>query len=261
MSSLLKQIAIPLLVVECVLCFASKSMATVFSGNGATGFGGGVGNGSLTVTDDGTNLTLSLATSGSSLNGNSFVLYLSTGAAGISDTSSLMDNQDGGRTAISGYNGSNAFTGSSTPVVTQTVATFPTGFTASYALSFEDGYVGLFALPPNQSATSTNLTYITGMSQNGEPDVVTFPLADIGVSQAQSFALDGTLISTTAYRSNETIGASSVASNPGFTGGLTFSGYDTYTTTPEPASIGILAAGGISYAEPQTQADRMMAKH
>ena len=235
-TRVLNRLAIPA-VAACTLLVGHGAFATVYTGNGNSGFGGGIGSGSLTITDNNAgSVTFSLGAMGNSLNGNDFVLYLSTGGAGITNTSTLSDNGDGGREAISGTNNGNP---------SQSIATFPTGFTANYALSFEDGFVGLFALPPNMAATGANLTYITGANQSGEPDVITLALATLGLTQGQSFQLDGTLISTTAYRSDETIGPASFTNGEGFTEGLTFTGANTYVTTPEPASAGVLVVGGV----------------
>jgi hypothetical protein len=217
------------------VCTASAQQT--FYGNGAGGFGGPLGNGSLTVTNDGVgNVTFSLNTAGSSLSGNDVVVYLYTGATGLSDTSTLSDNADGGREAVSGYNAGNP---------SQSIVTFPSGLQATFALSIEDSYESLFQLPLPGGATGNNsLTYVTGASQGGEPDVLTIPLTDIGLTQGQSFQFDATLISDSAYRSNETIGATSpdvsTQGNPGYSGGISFSSADT-VFTPEPSAAAILA--------------------
>ncbi len=90
---------------------------------------------------------------------------------------------------------------------------------------------------------------------SGGPYTVTFPLSDIGVSAGGSFFFDGTLISTSAYRSNETIGPSITipdnggdAPNAGFNGSTTFTGENVYTTTavPEPISLGMVGLGAMT---------------
>jgi hypothetical protein len=209
----------------------------VFYGNGAGGFGGPLGSGSLSVSNDGAgNLTFSFNSPGHSLSGNDVVVYLATGATGLSDTTSLTDNGDGGREAVSGYNSGNP---------SRSLVTFPAGFQATFALSIEDNYASLFQLPLPGGATGNNsLLYVTGTSQSGEPDVLSFPIADLGLTQGQSFQLDATLISESAYRSNETIGSTnpdvSQESNPGFSNGITFSSEDV-VYTPEPTSLGFFA--------------------
>ena len=70
----------------------------------------------------------------------------------------------------------------------------------------------------------------------------------MGLTDPLSF--EGTLISPTAYRSNETFGASVTTPgtvgdtpNAGFTGTQTFSTQNTFVV-PEPASIGLLGLMG-----------------
>ena len=81
---------------------ASSTFATTFSGNGDTGFGGSVGNGSLTVTNDGTSINFNFTPSGS-IGGNDLVIYIDSISGGFSSTAGFNDAADGGRSAISGY--------------------------------------------------------------------------------------------------------------------------------------------------------------
>ena len=123
-----------------------------------------------------------------------------------------------------------------------------------YALEFENNtYIGLFGLA---SGGNNSLNYITGTAPaSGGPYTVTFPLMSIGLTQGQSFSFDADLISTSAYGSNETIGASTTipdtgaAPNAGFNGSVIFSSADTYTTAPvpEPASLFVIAIGGLFF--------------
>jgi hypothetical protein len=238
--------ALALIVVSaCGLGTANVAQATVYNGNGATGFGGPVGTGALTVTDDAAgNVTFSFQPGAGhpSVDGNNLVIYLSTGMPGLPDTSALIDNGDSGRRGISGYNAG------STPT-TRSLIAFPSGFQATYALAMESGYVGLFQLPP--LGGDGNLTYLTGGSQSGNPLHVTVPLTTLGLTQGQSFQLLGTLLDGgAAYRSNEAIGATSpdiaASGNPGFNNLITFSSAFTYNSTivPEPASVALIALSG-----------------
>jgi hypothetical protein len=232
-----------------VLGLSLSASAAVYPGNGATGFGGPLGNGSLSITDDGTNVTFTLNNAGG-FNGNDVVVYIDSVSGGFGDTSQFSDNGDGGRESVSGFNNG---TNSNGNPLSRTIATFPVGFGADYALEFENNtFDGLFGLV---AGGNNSLNFVTGTSPsstevtNNGPYVVTFPLSDIGVSAGGSFSFDGTLISTTAYRSNETIGASTTlpdtgaAPNAGFNGSTIFSDADTYTASvPEPASLGLLGA-------------------
>ena len=240
-----KRLVAPLLGAVCVIGFAGLANATPFAGNGATGFGGTLGNGSLSFTDDGAgNLTATLNTSGS-FTSNDVVVYIDSKTGGFADTSSFSDNGDLGRTAVSAYNSGNGGTPS------RELITFPTGFTADYAIEFENTvFNGLFSLV---AGGNNSLNYVTGASPGGT-DSLTFPLADIGLTQGQSFKFVGDLISTSAYGSNESIGASTTvpdnggdAPNAGFNGTVTFSSPDTYVSTavPEPVSLAVICVGGL----------------
>ena len=235
--------ALPLIAIGSLLVVAGQARAAVYTGNGGMGFGGPVGTGQLAVTDNGDgNITFTFNSPVGSTNGNDLVVYLYTGAAGLTDTSTLVDNGDGGREAVSGYNAANTnITGTAMP--TRTLVTFPTGEQATYALSIEDNYESLFQLPlPNRV---NYLSYVDGVAQSGAtPYTFTFPLSEIGLTPGESLGFDGTLIATSTYRSNETIGATSpdisTGGNIGYTTGITFSQADVYTTTavPEPTAMG-----------------------
>lgn len=224
---------------------SSTSAALTFSGNGASGFGGTVGGGSVSVSDSGPNITFTFNPSGG-FTGNDLVLYIDSVAGGYADTSTFFDNGDAGRTAVSGANTGNP---------SQTLAVFPAGFGADYALEFENTtYTGLFGLV---AGGNNSLNYVTGAAPSGGTFSVTFPIADLGLSTGQSFSFVGSLISTSAYRSNETIGASVTipdgggsAPNAGFNGQTIFSSSDSYTTgaVPEPSSIGLLMIGAVATA-------------
>lgn len=216
--------------------------ASVYTGNGATGFGGPLGQGSLSISEDGSgNVTFTLNNHGG-FSGNDVVVYIDSVAGGFVDNSLFGDNTDGGRTAVSATNDGNP---------SKELISFPTGFAADYALEFEnDTFDGLFGLA---AGGNNSLNYITGNgpSTTGGPYVVTFPLSDIGLTTGQGFNFVADLISTSAYGSNETIGpaiasdGTTIGNNPGFNGTLTFTGSENFAV-PEPASIGLLGLAGLA---------------
>ena len=220
-----------------------RAEAAIYAGNGATGFGGLVGNGSLSVADSGGNVTFTFNPNGS-FNGNDLVVYIDSVPGGFTNNSTFFDDGDGGRESVSGSNTGNN---------SQSLVSFPAGFGADYALEFENTiYTGLFGLV---SGGNNSLNFITGASPSGGTYSVTFPIADLGLSQGQSFNFVGTYTSTSAYRSNETIGASVTipdnggdAPNAGFSGSTTFTAADTYATTavPEPTGLLAIAAAGLA---------------
>lgn len=236
-------------IVACALAgLASTAPAATqtYPGNGGSGFGGPVGNGTLTVTDTGSGVIDFSLSPGVSFSGNDLVLYVDSTPGGASDNSTFTDNGDGGRTAISGYNGSN------TPA-SRSLVVFPVGFGADFGISVEPGvFAGLFNL-----STPSNFTFISSGNLAGSgsgPFTFSFNRTDLGLGPSDPFSFVGTLISTTAYRSNETIGTSvttpgtpSDAPNAGFTGTQTFATAETFAV-PEPSAIallGLTAASGL----------------
>ena len=216
------------------------SAQVVYSGNGNAGFGGPVGNGALTISDDGTDITFTFP---NDLGGNVLALYLDTADGGLADTSSLTDDGDGGRAALSGFQEAEG---------ANTLASFAPGFGAEFGVSFENGFVGIFDL---QGGTPDNFTFVDGSPQSGAPLSLTVPLSTFGLTGGDTFDFVGTLISQTAFRSNETIGAATFADaagaatgdNPGFNGSVTFTESLSFTTSPipEPASLALLGLGGL----------------
>lgn len=140
------------------------SMPQTYTGNGATGFDGVLGKGSLAINNDpdaGT-ITFQFNPSGD-FTKNSVIIYIDSVAGGLTDTSSLVDNGDTGRKGISGYNAANK---------TRTQVNFADGFAADYAISFENNnFTGVFGVP---SPGNNYLNYITGQTpNNGGPYAVT----------------------------------------------------------------------------------------
>lgn len=209
-----------------------------YNGNGVNGFSGAVGNSALTLSYSAGTVSGSLAAGAPFGNNNALVLYIGTGATGITDTSSLSDTADPGRSAISGLRLNNVDAGG---VTTRTIASFAAGFTPSYAISLEPGvFGGLFNL-----STPSNLGFVSSVNLAGDgtgtgPFTFSFPVSALGLLPENSNNIDfvGTLISTTAFRSNETIGTSTTvaggtggAPNGGFTGTQTFSTFNRLITT------------------------------
>jgi hypothetical protein len=222
-----------------LLASSLSAYASAYPGNGASGFGGPVGTGSLTINDSLSGMSITLNRGAGNLN-DDLVLYLDTQPGGFADTSAFSDNGDGGRTAISGFNSGNP---------SRTIASFPNPFGADYAVSIENGFIGVFGLA---SGGNNSLNYLFGQSQSGinsDPsytiNITAAQMAQIGLTpgSGQTFFFVGSLISTSAYRSDETIGPSVSSGNPGFGTPLQFTGDLSYTLVPEPSSIGLLLLG------------------
>ncbi|MCB1134390.1 MAG: hypothetical protein KDN05_24965 [Verrucomicrobiae bacterium] len=117
--------------------------ALTINGNGNSGFGGVVGNGSLSVTDDGTNLTFTFTRGTSSFN-DTLVIYFDTtvGGATALPTSGEIGSPFVGRRAIVNEYGSGF--------------TFSSGFGSDFA----------FALKANGSASNHLFTTPSGANAN-----------------------------------------------------------------------------------------------
>jgi len=84
------------------LCLSLQ--AATYSGNGNSGFGGPIGLGSLTFTDNGTTISGTINKGPNGLN-DVLVLYIDSLFGGFSSTSGFADGADGLRRAISGFDG------------------------------------------------------------------------------------------------------------------------------------------------------------
>lgn len=247
-----------------------------YQGNGLTGFGGVLGNGSISVTSNQTSatdgsLTFTFNPSGG-FTGNTVVVYIDSVAGGIANTSNLSDTGDNGRRAISGEQpGGN--TNIDNGKASRTQVNFASGFGADYAIAFDNtGFNNAFSLPTNTSA----LTFVATQKANtgtGNADSTTVSYAQLGLTPGGSFNFVSTLIDgSSAYRSNETVGTSNTTvgafgsnGNAGYTGTQTFSSSNTFMTAgpvsaaPEPDSIasalmGALVIGGCIVARRRTVA-------
>jgi hypothetical protein len=238
------------------------SFATVYSGNGATGFDGAVGNGSLSLTDSGGMLNVAFTPGAGDAFNDGLVIYIdsSPGAPDLNpgDTpgyynsnATLQDN--GGFGAQTEATATYAANPNDSNANTKVGLTFPTGFYADYALVIANNGMNVFELPSQNTPAGNGSLIIVGsfISNATSPYGGTIPLSEIGVTPGNSFDLLGNYIANSAYGSNETIGTSvtvpsgTSSPNAGFNGSVTWSTFGVYTTTvPEPASMGLV--GGVS---------------
>ncbi|MDB6068021.1 MAG: type sorting protein [Pedosphaera sp.] len=183
------------------LC-ASQTQAANYAGNGNTGFGGPIGQGSLTLSDDGTNISGTFAKGANGFN-DDLVIYIQSGAGGFTDTSGFADGNDGLRKAISGFDGGGS----------RSLMTFISGFTPNYAIALGPSSDNFGALWQLANGGGNSLPYVTSvnLSPTGDPNAATytfsFPASSIGLTPggSGSFKLFGTYISHTGYRSTEAI--------------------------------------------------------
>jgi len=189
---------------------------TTYNGNGNTGFSGTLGNGSLVIDDDGTNLSFQF-TEGSDFN-DIMVIYFDSETSGFTDTTTFTDDSDGGRSAVSTRNGDN------NPTIN-----FPTGFEADYAMAVGNSFSALFDL-----VSGGPHNFVAGANFSGASPTytVSLPFSALNLSSVDSFDFVVSYISGSAFLSNEVIGATDpIPDNPGFTGTITFTAANTYPNT------------------------------
>jgi hypothetical protein len=156
------------------------------------------------------------------------VLYLATSntaGTGFNSTATLTDTLDGGRRAASGFSGDNRST-----------LNFATGFTADFALSFENGFTSLYRLNTGTfdfiAPVSAGVNTANGFSYN-------LDLALIGLTTGQSFDYVGTYLNqSNSFRSNEFIGVASFGDNPGqSTVNLPANNFNRFVSVAVPAAV------------------------
>jgi len=221
---------------------AMASGAAIYSGNGNTGFGGPLGSGTLSISDDvagNINFTFNAGGSG---NNDYLVVYIDSVSGGFASTSGLNDHADENRRAISGTNDTD-----------QSLVTFASGFNADYALSTPGAgqhsqFAGLWGLA---TGGPNSLNYVASANIGGTQNATTFSItaAELGLTanSGQSFKFVATYLNGgNTYRSDEAIGNIGITGNPGGPpSSITFSDSRTYTLVPEPASLGLLAVAGV----------------
>jgi hypothetical protein len=217
--------------------------AATYSGNGNSGFGGPIGLGSLTLTDNGTTVSGTVNKGPNGFN-DVLVIYIDSLGGGFPDTSGFADGNDGLRRAISGFDGG----------ANRSLLTMPGGFLPDYAIALgpsSDNFGGLWQLA-NGGGNSLNFISSVNLNPTGNPNSPTYTF-DFNVSQigltpnsGATFGLFGTYSSNTGYRSDETLPGNAVGAqgwNP-FLG----TAFATYTIVPEPATLALFGLGGAMIA-------------
>src|SRR5437667_11781021 len=134
-----------------------STQAATYSGNGNSGFGGPIGLGSLTLTDNGTTVSGTVNKGPGGFN-DVLVIYIDSVAGGFSDTSGFADGADGLRKAISGFDGGG----------NRSLLTF-SGMLPDYAIALgpaSDNFGGLWQLA-NGGANSLNFVSSVNLNPTG----------------------------------------------------------------------------------------------
>jgi len=215
-----------------------SAFADNYLGNGNSAWGGAVGLGSLTVSDSGSDITFTFNRGSGTFGGggNALVVYLDSVSGGFADTTGFSDAADGGRSAISGWSGSQRST-----------LNFASGFLPDYALSIQNDYASLFQLV---AGGNNSLVWQTGTSQSGSDSSATYGLTFayslLGLSAGQSVGLFGIEVSATGYSSPEAIGGG-LTGTEGYGNTQTQTAFSTYTITPvpEPSTLALAGLSGL----------------
>src|SRR5882762_4062004 len=219
------------------LLLSVSSYAATYSGNGNSGFGGPIGLGSLTLTDNGTTVSGTVNKGPNGFN-DVLVLYIDSTVGGFADTSGFADGADGLRKAISGFDGG----------ANRSVMTFG-GMSPDYAIALgpaSDGFGGLWQLA-NGGNNSLNFVTSVNLNPTGNANSPTytfsFNVSQIGLTpnSGATFLMLGTYISDSGYRSDEAIAGNDVGSqgwNP-----FLQTAFVSYTIVPEPSAASLLLLG------------------
>lgn len=183
------------------LIAAVANAQSVYPGNTRSGYGGALGQGSLSISEDATNYYFTFTKGPGDLN-DAVVIYMHTRSGGYNTTANFTDQDDGLRKAISGLQGSDRAT-----------LIFPSAFTADFAIAFDQGFGGVWELVENAKLNYINSVALTPTGTTTSP-TYTFTLAKADVGNPSGFKFLATYVSETGYRSNEFIGDAGPATNP-----------------------------------------------
>ena len=159
------------------LFFAFYSYAqVVFNGNGNSGFGSPIGNSSMSISDDGTTITVNF-TKGTGDFNDFMIMYIDNGTTGRNVIDGdVNDDADSHRRAISNLGSGDL--------------TFPAGFEATHAIAINSGFGGLWSIPTSTVGTN-GLGYIDAVgfpaSSTAPSFSYSFDWSEIGLTNSDSF--------------------------------------------------------------------------
>ncbi|MDG2349264.1 MAG: hypothetical protein P8L65_01135, partial [Flavobacteriaceae bacterium] len=208
----------------CIAFTSAISFAQVsYSGNGNSGFGGAIGNASMTINDDGTTITFTFTKGGGNFN-DTMAMYISTGASGRNVINAgVNDTNDSNRRAISN-------TGSGD-------LTLPAGFNATHGVAINTGFGGLWEIPTG-SIGPGGLPFVVAVGNPSSASDASFSFSfdwsEIGLTNTDKFDFvitygnpnDG---GSNMFSSGEAFG-DGISGNPGFNA-MTFTDSKSYPNT------------------------------
>ena len=176
--------------------------ATLFLGNGATGFGGAVGEGVLNLDDDGNTVTGTLSRGPGDFE-DTLVLFIDSVPGGFANTSGFADGSSGLLRSISGFDGG----------ANRSTLTFPAGFAADYAIAIgpaNESSGGLWSLANGGNGSMTFIADIA-LDPTGDASAdnytFTFSVGNLGLvpGSGASFRVFGSHVRNDGYRSGEAL--------------------------------------------------------
>lgn len=216
--------------------------AADYSGNGKTGFGGPIGLGSLSLSDDGTTIS-GTVTKGPNPFYDILVIYVDSVSGGFGSTAGFFDANDELRAGISGFDGG----------ANRSTLTFASGFNPDYAIALKptspSNFGGLWQLA-NGGPISLNFISTVNLNPtaNNLSSTYNFSLnvTQVGLApnSGATFGVFGTFVSGTGYRSDEAV----AGDDTGTQGWNPFlqTAFSTYTIVPEPSVMVLLVVGGLA---------------
>jgi hypothetical protein len=204
-----------------------------------TGFGGDLGNGTIWLDSDGTNLQVGIQ-GGTSAFFNNVVLLIDSRNGGFVDAD-MEDSADGGRRASS--NLANAVDDA-----------MPTGFRPDFSLVLGSFGSVLFELTAGNTPGHLNFLSFDGNGANLR--VLTIPLATLGLSAGSNLDFFAAYVSDSGYASNESIPANPALQangNPGFGDGQFggtigtpgYENFNRFVVVPAPGALALVGLGGL----------------
>ncbi|APY07951.1 hypothetical protein BWZ20_06375 [Winogradskyella sp. J14-2] len=208
-----------------LFCALTSFAQVTYNGNGNSGFGGAVGGSNMTITDNGTDITITF-NRGPGTFDNEMVIYIDSRTGGFSSTVDFAD-PDNGDKLRRAINGAGTFAGA-----TRSTVNFPVGMEADFAIAVNTSFGGLWELVNNAS-----FPFISGVgnpTSNTETSfTMSFSKADIGIGVSD--AIEFTFVVTYldgfggggVFRSDEGYGNGLPTGNPG-TSDITFTTSELY---------------------------------
>ncbi|WP_445749024.1 T9SS type A sorting domain-containing protein [Polaribacter sp.] len=207
-----------------LFCVAIQAQVT-YSGNENSGFGGAIGNATMTINDDGTTVTCNFTKGAGGFN-DTMVMYISNGSNGRNVINGdVNDGNDANRRAISN-------TGSGD-------LTFPAGFQATHAIAINTGFGGLWSIPSTGTIGNNGLGFVAAVGQPATSSTAsfsfTFTWANIGLTRTDKFEFVITYgnpndAGVNMFSSDEAFGDGIAGGNPGL-GAMTFTNDKSYPNT------------------------------